>query len=109
MATQHRRKVLLKTLILGDSGVGKTSLMRNFVEHKFSMQYKATIGADFMTKELDLDSKLACMQVYSLHRAQHIPHTAHTARCDIRSLCAAVGHCRTRSIPITRHGILSWR
>jgi Ras-related protein Rab-7A len=39
-------------IILGDSGVGKTSLMNQYVNKKFSNQYKATIGADFLTKEV---------------------------------------------------------
>ena len=34
------RKVLLKVIILGDSGVGKTSLMNQYVNRKFSQQYK---------------------------------------------------------------------
>jgi Ras-related protein Rab-7A len=51
-----RKKTLLKVIILGDSGVGKTSLMQQFVNNKFSHQYKATIGADFLTKEIVLDN-----------------------------------------------------
>lgn len=77
-----RKKVLLKVIILGDSGVGKTSLMNQFVNRKvsvsgplrlrslrrasrlqFSNQYKATIGADFLTKELQIDDRLVTMQV----------------------------------------------
>ena len=46
-----RRKVLLKGNYLGDSGVGKTSLMNQYVNKRFTTQYKATIGADFLTKE----------------------------------------------------------
>ena len=37
----HRKKVLLKVIILGDSGVGKTSLMNQFVNKKFSNQARA--------------------------------------------------------------------
>ena len=53
-----RKKVLLKVIILGDSGVGKTSLMNQYVNKKFSNQYKATIGADFLTKEVNTTYKL---------------------------------------------------
>ncbi|KAI9995735.1 hypothetical protein PInf_012803 [Phytophthora infestans] len=60
----HRKKVLLKLIILGDSGVGKTSLMNQYVNQKFSNQYKATIGADFLTKEIMLDDKLVTMQIW---------------------------------------------
>ncbi|KAI9025217.1 small GTPase superfamily [Phycomyces nitens] len=59
-----RKKVLLKVIILGDSGVGKTSLMNQYVNKKFSNQYKATIGADFLTKEVMVDDKLVTMQIW---------------------------------------------
>jgi len=59
-----RKKALLKVIILGDSGVGKTSLMNQFVNKKFSSQYKATIGADFLTKEVMVDDRLVTMQIW---------------------------------------------
>jgi GTP-binding protein EngB required for normal cell division len=74
-----RKKVLLKVIILGDSGVGKTSLMNQYVNKKFSNQYKATIGADFLTKEVgfllislpgaaQFCSNLCCACVYLRYR-----------------------------------------
>nr|CCA25017.1 Rab7 family GTPase putative [Albugo laibachii Nc14] len=60
----HRKKVLLKLTILGDSGVGKTSLMNQYVNQKFSNQYKATIGADFLTKEIVFEDKLVTLQIW---------------------------------------------
>ena len=42
--------------------VGKTSLMNQFVNKKFTTQYKATIGADFLTKEIVVDDKLVTLQ-----------------------------------------------
>ncbi|CAK9294976.1 unnamed protein product [Gordionus sp. m RMFG-2023] len=59
-----KKKTLLKVIILGDSGVGKTSLMNQYVNKKFSNQYKATIGADFLTKELVIDDKAVTMQIW---------------------------------------------
>ena len=61
-----RKKVLLKLIILGESGVGKTSLMDQYVNRKFSTAYKATIGADFLTKEVVIDEKLVTLQVSSV-------------------------------------------
>ncbi|RVW16897.1 Ras-related protein Rab7 [Vitis vinifera] len=58
-----RRRTLLKVIILGDSGVGKTSLMNQYVNKKFSNQYKATIGADFLTKEVQFEDRLFTLQV----------------------------------------------
>ena len=54
----------MKVIILGDSGVGKTSLMNQYVSKKFSNQYKATIGADFLTKEVMVDDRLVTMQIW---------------------------------------------
>ncbi|KAG0048634.1 hypothetical protein BGZ89_004505, partial [Linnemannia elongata] len=51
-------------IILGESGVGKTSLMNQYVNKKFSNQYKATIGADFLTKEVLVDDRLVTMQIW---------------------------------------------
>ncbi|KND93908.1 putative Ras-related protein Rab7 [Tolypocladium ophioglossoides CBS 100239] len=59
-----RKKVLLKVIILGDSGVGKTSLMNQYVNKKFSASYKATIGADFLTREVLVDDRQVTMQLW---------------------------------------------
>lgn len=44
--------------------VGKTSLMTQYVNKKFNNQYKATIGADFLTKEVVVDDRLITMQIW---------------------------------------------
>ena len=44
------KKKLSKVIILGDSAVGKTSLLNSYVDQKFLQSYKATVGADFMEK-----------------------------------------------------------
>jgi len=59
-----RKKVLLKVIILGDSGVGKTCLLNQFINRKFDTRYKATIGADFMTKELEIDGTIVTLQIW---------------------------------------------
>eukprot|EP00005_Dracoamoeba_jomungandri_P003041 CAMPEP_0174260298 /NCGR_PEP_ID=MMETSP0439-20130205/9526_1 /TAXON_ID=0 /ORGANISM="Stereomyxa ramosa, Strain Chinc5" /LENGTH=199 /DNA_ID=CAMNT_0015344513 /DNA_START=62 /DNA_END=661 /DNA_ORIENTATION=- len=59
-----QRRALLKVILLGDSGVGKTSLMDRYVNKKYSAQYKATIGADFLTKEVEVDGRLVTLQIW---------------------------------------------
>ncbi|KAF8027563.1 hypothetical protein BT93_E0465 [Corymbia citriodora subsp. variegata] len=49
-----RRHMLLKVIILGNSGYGN---------RKFSNQYKATIGADFLTKEVQFEERLFTLLV----------------------------------------------
>lgn len=57
-------KSLQKIIILGAQGVGKTSLMERFVAAKFSAQYKATIGADFSTKDVTVGNELITLQIW---------------------------------------------
>ncbi|CAL1281428.1 unnamed protein product [Larinioides sclopetarius] len=59
-----RKRPLLKVILLGDSGVGKTSLMNQYVHKKFTDVYKATIGADFYTKDVTVDGKIVTLQIW---------------------------------------------
>jgi len=59
-----RKKHLLKIIILGDSGVGKTSLLVRYVKKQFNPAYRATIGADFLSKEVEIENKLVTLQIW---------------------------------------------
>ncbi len=56
-----------KIIIIGPAAVGKSSLIRRFVNNEFSLQYKFTIGVDFMTKiveyEPDQTARLAIWDI----------------------------------------------
>ncbi|ELP91858.1 GTP-binding protein yptV5, putative [Entamoeba invadens IP1] len=55
---------LLKTILIGTSGVGKTALITTFCCEKFTNNYKATIGADFVTKSMIVGNKEVSMQIW---------------------------------------------
>merc|ERR1711988_319656 len=106
-----RKKVLLKVIILGDSGVGKTSLMNQYVNKKFPASYKATIGADFLTKEVLVDDRLITMQVISehefspeRHRAPHSVALADLGYCRAGAL-SELGRCLLSRSGLVRAGI----
>ena len=46
---------MIKLVIVGDSGVGKTCLMVRFVKDEFVSSTRATIGMDFCTRQLAVD------------------------------------------------------
>jgi GTPase SAR1 family protein len=50
------------------ASVGKTSLLERFVNNRFSKQYKATIGADFSTKEMIIDDAVVSAQFWDTGR-----------------------------------------
>ena len=49
------KKFIMKTIILGDMAVGKTSLLHRFVSGKFLETYKMTIGSEFSIKKINFD------------------------------------------------------
>ena len=50
--TDPNHSILLKVIVIGDSGAGKTSLMSYFVDNKFSYNHMPTIGIDFKFKNM---------------------------------------------------------
>ncbi|XP_073771951.1 uncharacterized protein isoform X1 [Danio rerio] len=52
----------LKLILIGNSGVGKSSFMTRFVDHRFTNLYRATIGVDFLTKEITVDRRPVILQ-----------------------------------------------
>ena len=52
-----------KICLLGDFNVGKTSLIRRFVEDEFSDQYLSTVGVKVSRKSLDIKTNLNLYQV----------------------------------------------
>ncbi|KCZ74218.1 hypothetical protein H311_03302, partial [Anncaliia algerae PRA109] len=46
-----------KILIIGDSSVGKTSIIKKFINEKVPLSELETIGVDFMSKQTIIDNK----------------------------------------------------
>eukprot|EP00005_Dracoamoeba_jomungandri_P002639 CAMPEP_0174261962 /NCGR_PEP_ID=MMETSP0439-20130205/12692_1 /TAXON_ID=0 /ORGANISM="Stereomyxa ramosa, Strain Chinc5" /LENGTH=194 /DNA_ID=CAMNT_0015346583 /DNA_START=95 /DNA_END=679 /DNA_ORIENTATION=- len=44
-----------KLLIIGDAAVGKTSLLKRFIEHTFSTDHEVTLGVDFKTHKVEFN------------------------------------------------------
>ena len=55
---------LFKIILLGDSGVGKTSLMRRYTDNSFLKDPASTIGVDFKIKTVELDGKRVKLQIW---------------------------------------------
>lgn len=49
-------KFLFKVVLIGNSGVGKTCLVRRFTQGVFPKGQGATIGVDFMIKTLEIEN-----------------------------------------------------
>ena len=48
---------VVKTIVLGEGGIGKTSIIKSFMNEALSKDYKMTIGVDLFSKTLEYDNE----------------------------------------------------
>ena len=98
----------LKLLIIGESGVGKSSLLLRFTDDAFDPEQAATIGVDFKVKTVNVNASKV-----KIHRCLHILINEHvrlfiliilvkfyTSTCIIMiGEAGDLGHCWSRKIP----------
>lgn len=63
-SNSHSKSRLLKVVLLGDGGVGKSSLMNRFVSNKFDTQSFHTIGVEFLNKDITIDGEMFTLQIW---------------------------------------------
>lgn len=60
--TSFDKQRMVRFILLGSSGVGKTSILHRFCDGKFIGSTQSTIGVDFKWRDVDVDG-----EVYRLH------------------------------------------
>ncbi|XP_076878898.1 ras-related protein Rab-9B isoform X2 [Brachyhypopomus gauderio] len=58
------KSLLLKVILLGDGGVGKSSLMNRYVTDRFDSQSFHTIGVEFLNRDLEVDGRPVTLQIW---------------------------------------------
>ena len=61
-----KTEYMFKIIVIGDAGVGKTSLIKRYVNGMFSANYKATIGVDFSLKVIESSDKVFRLQFWDI-------------------------------------------
>lgn len=55
---------LFKLLLIGDSGVGKSSLLLRFADNSYTGNYITTIGVDFKIRTVTIDNQRVKLQIW---------------------------------------------
>ena len=58
------KPITFKIIVLGNQAVGKTSLLERYVSNKYNNTYRATLGANFLTKKLVIDGRNYILQLW---------------------------------------------
>ena len=54
----------LKVVIVGDSGVGKTNLVKRFISNTFISNSKATVGVEFLSKSYRINNQVFKIEIW---------------------------------------------
>ena len=55
---------IFKLILIGNSGVGKSSILQRYMKQTFEESYKCTIGVDFLMKSLEIKGKTVKLQLW---------------------------------------------
>mmetsp|Transcript_110921 Transcript_110921/g.192259 ORF Transcript_110921/g.192259 Transcript_110921/m.192259 type:complete len:208 (-) Transcript_110921:136-759(-) len=61
---EAKKPLLIKLLLIGDSGVGKSCLLLRFTDNDFKDSYVTTIGIDFKIREVDIGGQKCKIQIW---------------------------------------------
>ena len=64
MGTPQDYDYLFKVLLIGNSSVGKSSLLLRFVDNQWSDLFVPTIGVDFKIRTMEIDNKNVKLQIW---------------------------------------------
>ena len=59
-----REDYKLKVVIVGDSGVGKSNLIKRFTTNEFNANSKATVGVEFLSKSYKINDKVFKLEMW---------------------------------------------
>lgn len=87
--TEKPREV--KVVLLGDTGVGKSSLVLRFVTNSFKPYSESTIGASFMSKLVMVNGRQIKFQIWDTAGQEKYKSLARKYISSISSISSAVG------------------
>ena len=79
---------LLKFVIIGDSGVGKSNILLRYIYNSFSDEFKTTVGVEFGAKNIEINKKVYRIQIWDTAGQENFRSSARAYYKN--SVCACV-------------------
>lgn len=95
---------LFKILIAGDASVGKTTLLRRFVDGMFDESTIMTVGVDFFIKQINFDGVTCALQLWDLGGQEQFRHLISNYVMGARGALLLIDLTRMPEI----NGVLEW-
>jgi small GTP-binding protein len=54
----------LKLIVIGDSGVGKTNIIKRYISNTFTIDTKSTVGVEFFTKTFKINDDILKLEIW---------------------------------------------
>lgn len=62
--SEENEIIKIKVMLLGESQIGKTSIIQRYVKNNFNLSYITTVGIDFQLKKLEINNKTVKLQIW---------------------------------------------
>ena len=73
---------LMKLIVIGDSGTGKTCLLHRFIEDTFSEDQTQTIGIEYGAKIIDLGGAKVKLQIWDTAGQERYKSVTRIRKCS---------------------------
>merc|ERR1712228_105547 len=75
---QNAYDYLFKLTLIGDAQTGKSCLMQQFVDNKFTQEYIPTIGVDFKSTSIETNNKIIKIQIWDTSGQERFRSITHS-------------------------------
>jgi Ras-related protein Rab-1A len=59
-------EIVFKVIVIGDGSVGKTTLLRQYVEHQFETEYIPTVGVNILKEQIEVNGKTVNLMLWDI-------------------------------------------
>merc|ERR1719244_1302958 len=93
-----KQTIIVKVAIVGDSQIGKTTLMVKYIEDKFDEEFIETLGLNVMEKSFEMKNCIANLSIYDLGGQRQFAELMPTALDQTKAVVFAFNLIQKKSL-----------